>query len=124
MDDAHGCNRHRNNTDIFHYFPHKFSFASALFSQMAPTFLHEFLSGQSPQVSLRLLNYETSWIEITVETAVGGGELQHAVVRVSDTSRVVLLVAIVPDHFFRSGISQYLHRTSEHHALKPLASQK
>ena len=33
-----------------------------------------------------LLNHKTAWIEITIETAVGGGELQNAVVRVGYTS--------------------------------------
>ena len=58
-----------------------------------------------------LFNHEATWIEITVETAIGGGELQHAVVRVGNTTGIVLLVAIVPDHLFRGGVCQYLHRT-------------
>ena len=67
-----------------------------------------------------LLNYETTWIEIAVETTVDGGELQHAIVRVCDAAGIVLCVAIAPDHLFRGGIRQYLHRTSEHHALEAL----
>ena len=65
-----------------------------------------------------LLNYKTTWIEIAIETAVGGGELQDAVVGVGDAARVILLVAIVPDHFFRGSIHQHLHRAPQHHSLE------
>ena len=65
-----------------------------------------------------LLNYETTWIKIAVETAVGGGELQDAVVGIGNAAKIVLCVAIAPDHFFRGGIRQHLHRTSGHHALE------
>ena len=58
-----------------------------------------------------LLNYETTWIEIAVETAIGGGKLQHAVVGIGNAARIVLCVAIVPDHLVRGGVCQYLHRT-------------
>ena len=61
---------------------------------------------------------ETAGIKIAVETSAGGGELQDAVVRVGHTARVVLLITLAPDHLFRGGIRQYLHRTSEHHALE------
>ena len=47
-----------------------------------------------------LLNYETTWIKIAVETAIGGYELQHAVVGIGNAARIVLCVAIAPDHFF------------------------
>ena len=67
---------------------------------------------------MKLLNHETTRIEIAVEATIGGGELQHAVVGVGYTTGIVLLVAIVPDHLFRGGIRQYLHRTPQHHALE------
>jgi len=35
-----------------------------------------------------------------------------------------LCVALAPNHFFRSGISQYLHRAPEHHALKSFGIAK
>ena len=73
---------------------------------------------------LILFNDETPWIKVAVETAIDGGELQHAIVRVAHTAGVVLLIALVPDHFFRSGISQHLHRTSKHHAFKPFGIAK
>ena len=47
-----------------------------------------------------LFNYKTTWIKITIETAIGGGELQHAVVGIGHAAGVVLLVAIAPNHFF------------------------
>ena len=65
-----------------------------------------------------LFNHETTWIEIAIETAVGGGELQDAVVRVGHTAGIVLCVAIVPDHLFRGCIRQYLHRAPQHHSLE------
>lgn len=68
-----------------------------------------------------LLNHKTTGIEITVETAIGGGELQDAVVRVGDAARVVLLVAVAPDLLFRGSVRQYFHRTAQHHALEALS---
>ena len=51
-----------------------------------------------------LLNYKTTGIEITIETTIGGGELQDAVVRVGYTTGIVLLVAIAPDHLLRGRV--------------------
>ena len=65
-----------------------------------------------------LLNYKTTWIEIAIETAIGGGELQHAVVGIGNAARIVLLVAITPNHLLTLGIRQYLHRTTQHHAFE------
>ena len=45
-----------------------------------------------------LLNHKTTWIEITIETTIGGGEFEYAVVRVGHAAGVVLLIAIAPDH--------------------------
>ena len=56
-----------------------------------------------------LLNHKTTWIEITIETTIGGGELQNAVVRVGYTTGIVLLVAIAPNHLLALSIRQYLH---------------
>ena len=71
-----------------------------------------FVSLGSISCFIFLFNHEATWIEITVETAIGGGELQHAVIGIGNAARIVLLVAIVPDHFFRGGIRQHLHRAS------------
>ena len=71
-----------------------------------------------------LLNYETPWIKIAVETAIDSCEFQHTVVWISYTGGLVLCVTLAPNHFFRSGISQHLHRTSEHHALKSFGIAK
>ena len=68
-----------------------------------------------------LLNYKTTWIKIAIETAIGGGELQDAIVRVGHTTGIVLLVAITPNHLLALGIRQYLHRTAQHHALETLS---
>ena len=35
-----------------------------------------------------LLNNKATWIKIAIEATIGGGELQHAVVRVGYTARV------------------------------------
>ena len=67
---------------------------------------------------MKLLNHETTRIEIAVEATIDGGKFQHAVVGVGYTTGIVLLVAIVPDHLFRGGIRQYLHRASEHYTLE------
>ena len=71
-------------------------------------------------IVLHLLNHKTTWIEITVEAAVSGGELQDAVVRVGNATWVVLLVAIAPNHLLALGIRQYLHRAAQHHTLEAL----
>ena len=65
-----------------------------------------------------LLNYKTTGIEITIETTIGGGELQNAVVGVSHATWVVLLVAITPNHLLTLGIRQYLHSTTQHHTFE------
>ena len=52
-----------------------------------------------------LFNHKTTWIKIAIEAAVSGGELQNAVVRIGDTAGIVLLVALVPNHFLRGCIS-------------------
>ena len=65
-----------------------------------------------------LFNHKTAGIEIAVETAVGGGELQDAIVRVGYTTGIVLLIAIAPDHLLALGIRQYLHCTTQHHTLE------
>jgi len=57
-----------------------------------------FVSLGSISCFIFLFNHETTWIEIAVETTVDGGELQHAVVGIGYTARIVLLVAIAPDH--------------------------
>ena len=65
-----------------------------------------------------LLNYKTTWIEIAIESAIGGGELQDAVVRVCYTTGIVLLVTIVPNHLLTLGIRQHLHRATQHHTFE------
>ena len=65
-----------------------------------------------------LLNYKTTWIEIAIETAVGGGELQDAVVGVCHAAWVVLRISIPPNHLFALGIGQHLHRAPQHHSLE------
>ena len=55
----------------------------------------EFISEKSVG---HLINHKTSRIEIAVEAAVGGGELQDAVVRVGDTAGIVFRVTVAPDH--------------------------
>ena len=64
------------------------------------------------------LNYETTWIEIAIETAVGGGELQDAVVGVCHAAWVVLRISIPPNHLFALGVSQHLHRASQQHTFE------
>ena len=49
-------------------------------------------------VAHHLLNYKTTWIKIAIESTIGGGELQDAVIRVGDAAGVVLLITIAPDH--------------------------
>ena len=51
-----------------------------------------------------LLNYKTAGIKIAIETTIGGGKLQNAVVRVGYTTGIVLLVAITPNHLFRGWV--------------------
>ena len=67
---------------------------------------------------MKLLNHETTRIEIAVEATIDGGELQHAVVGIGHAAWVILRVSITPNHLFRGGIRQYLHRTPQHHALE------
>ena len=68
--------------------------------------------------SIFSFNHKTARIKIAIETTIGGGELQDAVVRVGDATRVVLLIAFVPDHLLALGIRQYLHRTTQHHTFE------
>ena len=64
------------------------------------------------------LNDETTWIEIAIETAVGGGELQDAVVGICHAAWVVLRVSITLNHLFALGIRQHLHLAAQHHSLE------
>ena len=64
------------------------------------------------------VNQKTAGIKIAVEAAIDRCELQNAVVWISYPAGIVLCVTLAPNHFFRSGIRQYLHRASEHHALE------
>ena len=73
---------------------------------------------------LKLFNDETPWIKVAVEAAIGGGELQHAVVRVAHTAGVVLLIALVPDHFFEAASVSTSIIPLSIMPLNPLASQK
>ena len=67
-----------------------------------------------------LLNEETAGIEVAVETAVGGGELQYAVIRVGHAARIIFCVTLAPNHLLALGVCQYLHRATQHHALETL----
>ena len=69
---------------------------------------------------MSLFYHKTSGIEIAVEAAVGGGELEHTVVGVGDAAGVILLVTVTPDHLLRSGVRQHLHRASQHHPLEAI----
>ena len=79
-----------------------------------------------PEIGLPggLVNQETAGIKIAVEAAIDRCELQHTVVRISYTGGIVLCVTLAPNHFLRSRVSQYLHRASEHHALKAFGIAK
>ena len=67
-----------------------------------------------------LLNYKTTWIKIAIETTIGGGEFKNAIVGVGYARRVVLLVALAPNHLLALGVCQHLHRATQHHALETL----
>ena len=67
-----------------------------------------------------LLNNKATWIKIAIEAAIGGGELQNAIVGIGYAPRVVLLVALAPNHLLALGIGQHLHRATKHHALETL----
>ncbi len=64
------------------------------------------------------LKNKATWIEITVETAIGGGELQNAIVGVGYAARIILLVSLAPNHLFARSICQNLHRSAKHHTLE------
>ena len=67
---------------------------------------------------LSCLQDKTPRIEITIETAIGGGELQDAIVGVGDVAGIVLDVAVAPNHLLAFGIGQHLHRAAQHHAYE------
>ena len=69
-------------------------------------------------IAHHLLNYKTTGIEIAIESAVGGGKFEYAIVRVGYTAGVVLLVAVAPDHLLRSRVSQHLHCATQHHTFE------
>ena len=67
---------------------------------------------------MSLFNHKTSWIEITVKTAVCGGEFEDTIVGVGDATGVILLVTVSPNHLLRGSVHQHLHRSSQHHTLE------
>ena len=73
---------------------------------------------------LHTLKDKTTWIKVAVETAIEGGELQHAVVGIGYARRIVLLVALTPNHLLALSVCQHLHCATKHHTLETFASQK
>ena len=69
---------------------------------------------------MHILKNKTTWIKIAIEAAIGGGELQNAIVGIGYTAWVILLVALAPDHLLAPGIRQHLHCATKHHTLKTL----
>ena len=67
-----------------------------------------------------LFDYKTAGIEIAVETAVGGSELEDTVVGIGDAAGIVFHVTVAPYHLLALGIGQHLHCTAQHNALKAL----
>ena len=67
-----------------------------------------------------LLNNKATWIKIAIEAAIGGGELQNAIVGIGYAPRVVLLVALAPNHLLALGICQDFHCATKHHTLETL----
>ena len=71
------------------------------------------------KIKLSLFNHETTWIKVAVETAIGGGELQDAVIRIGHTARIILCIALTPNYLLALGICQDFHCATKHHTFKP-----
>ena len=59
--------------------------------------------------------------EVAVIPAVAGGKAQHAIIRIGDARRIVLLISIPPDEFAAFCVGQDFHPASQHDAAEKAA---
>ena len=65
-----------------------------------------------------LFYYETTGIEVTVETAFGGSELQDAIVGIGHSARIILSISLTPYHILALLVGQNLHGTFQHYGAE------
>ena len=65
-----------------------------------------------------LLYDETTGIEVTVEAALCGRELQNTIVGVGDSTGIVLCISLTPYHILALLVGQNLHGTFQHYGTE------